>query len=393
MPCGNRARPVAANANQLVAVLAATTLVALATSRPAHLHAQVEYTLLPEVRMGALDGPAALTYVWSVKVDLRGWVYISQPQDRQVVVFDSVGMVRRRIGREGGGPGEFRGVGAVSLRNDTVWIPDPIQRRISAFTRDGTHLRTITWGRSPAYPAGVYADGSFHAGYMGEQPMDDNGRRRFTRYDSAGTELGVMAFGSPGTVDQIGFDGTFWVRPPRFFDSSLFVRIAHDSLLVIVDRRATAAAERRRLFSLTWVNLLGDTILRREYQYTPQPIDRDEVQRAATMMLARTRHASNGAARRVVEDELRRTTHVPPVAEIAAGTDGSVWIIRAGALGESLRAERIDRNGEIIGYCQLRPGTRLMAATAEHLYILERDRLGVESVVRYRYSAERRPVP
>lgn len=158
---------------------------------------------------------------------------------------------------------------------------------------------------------------------------------------------------------------------------------------MIVDRRATVIEQRRRTFSLTWVNLSGDTILRREYPYTPQLIERDEVRRTATMLLARTRHTSSAAARRVVEEELLRVTHVPPVADFAAGTDGSVWIVRAAAPGEPSRVERVDRNGDVIGHSRLRPGTRLMAATAEHLYVLERDRFGVESVVRYRYDAGR----
>jgi hypothetical protein len=54
-----------------------------------------------------------------------GTIYIAQPRDRQVRVHSAVdGAPIRTIGRDGAGPGEFRGVSRLSWRGDTLVVAD-----------------------------------------------------------------------------------------------------------------------------------------------------------------------------------------------------------------------------------------------------------------------------
>jgi hypothetical protein len=78
-----------------------------------------------------------------------GTIYIAQPRDRQVRVHSAVdGAPIRTIGRDGAGPGEFRGVSRLSWRGDTLVVADMTQQRIS-LSSAGEHLRTEAIASAP----------------------------------------------------------------------------------------------------------------------------------------------------------------------------------------------------------------------------------------------------
>ncbi len=84
---------------------------------------------------GALLRPAAALRTSSghiVATDVAPW---------SIKLYDPSGRFVREVGREGGGPGEYRYV-QLGIHEDTILAFDPSQQRLTWFTLDGTVLRT-----------------------------------------------------------------------------------------------------------------------------------------------------------------------------------------------------------------------------------------------------------
>lgn len=89
-------------------------------------------------RVGARSGDGSLVNVESITVDSRGRYYITTSlPSHSVFVFDTLGKHVVTIGKEGGGPGEYRGISfAVPGMGDSLHIFDTPNRRRSVLTPD-----------------------------------------------------------------------------------------------------------------------------------------------------------------------------------------------------------------------------------------------------------------
>ena len=72
-----------------------------------------------------------------IRVDAAGRVYVLDDAPPMIRVYGDDGALLRTIGREGSGPGEFRGGGMLMLSRDTLVHQDQRQSRAQAFTTDG----------------------------------------------------------------------------------------------------------------------------------------------------------------------------------------------------------------------------------------------------------------
>jgi hypothetical protein len=93
-----------------------------------------------------------------------GRVVVADKGSQVLRVFDARGRHLRSIGREGGGPGEFRAVENVALlRGDSIAVWDPRLRRVSVFDRTGQLARKVSPAGLGLFPrfVGVLDDGSF----------------------------------------------------------------------------------------------------------------------------------------------------------------------------------------------------------------------------------------
>ena len=119
--------------------------------------------------IGSVDGPdeeSSFGSIRGIELDAEGNVYVLDTQATTVRVFASDGRYLRSIGREGGGPGEFkRPTGIVLTPDGRLWVANPGNRRYDVFERDGTL-------------AGTYRK-TVRAGFMG-------------RWDAVATEDGVI---------------------------------------------------------------------------------------------------------------------------------------------------------------------------------------------------------
>jgi 6-bladed beta-propeller len=100
---------------------------------------QSRATLL--VRIGALDGPAALGRIEAIEVDQTGRIYLLESDAHCVRVFSTEGKEVMTMGRQGAGPGEFRHPVGMALGPDgRLWVIDPGNGRASIYDLTGQHV-------------------------------------------------------------------------------------------------------------------------------------------------------------------------------------------------------------------------------------------------------------
>lgn len=107
--------------------------VAVIADRPACPACQIQLT--PHALLGDTAGEGEFPRQSSaLRVDDRGRFFVSFRSDDMPMVFTSAGRFERRLGRAGAGPGEFRIPLVTGVQDDTAWVIDPSNARITALT-------------------------------------------------------------------------------------------------------------------------------------------------------------------------------------------------------------------------------------------------------------------
>ena len=121
--------------------------------------------LLREI--GSYDGEYALSTVPDLTVDSHGRIWVLQPIEGRIRIFEMGGELLANVGRKGEGPGEFVSPQWVGTVADTVWVADPAQQRITLFDATGEYIRDERFSIPeagldlvPARPGALMADGS-----------------------------------------------------------------------------------------------------------------------------------------------------------------------------------------------------------------------------------------
>jgi len=120
----------------------------------------------PVLSIGGDEGEGAYTLT-GVAGAVRlsdGRVVVADKGSQVLHVFDARGTHLRSIGREGGGPGEFRAIENLALlRGDSIAVWDPRLRRVSVFDPTGQLAREVSPAGLGLFPRfiGVLGDGSF----------------------------------------------------------------------------------------------------------------------------------------------------------------------------------------------------------------------------------------
>jgi sugar lactone lactonase YvrE len=120
------------------------------------------------VQIGRMDGrgPDVFGRIGALEVDRAGRLYVYEGQAQELRVFDDDGSHVRTVGREGGGPGEFkRVIGMAWAPDGNLWLVDPSNARISVFDTAGTYLtnhRTLGGFVVSPWPGGFDDQGRFY---------------------------------------------------------------------------------------------------------------------------------------------------------------------------------------------------------------------------------------
>ena len=123
-------------------ILIGTMLVLAAGSAASQAPRTIRYPAVPPAAIVSLTTPALtvpqdgceLNGVNGVVVQQGGGIVVANAGDRALCFFDAEGRLVKKAGRRGAGPGEFEGMGHLSLyRGDSIVVNDAMQRRISIF--------------------------------------------------------------------------------------------------------------------------------------------------------------------------------------------------------------------------------------------------------------------
>ena len=200
----------------------------------------------PALDIGMVDGPAEYQFgrvTGAVRLG-DGTVVVGDDQSKSLRFFDRAGRHLRTVGREGGGPGEFRALGSLAARGDTLVVGDYNNRRVSVFAPDGRLVRAVPLdaGGTEAFvrPLGSFRDGSvllsaetiadrsglsrdsltyLLLGPAGSSPRELGrfpGDERFTHAEEGGPVMaGPRGFGRSAAVAAVP-DGFFYGSSDRF---------------------------------------------------------------------------------------------------------------------------------------------------------------------------------
>ncbi|HET7232142.1 MAG TPA: hypothetical protein VFJ16_19200 [Longimicrobium sp.] len=167
-----------------VAPLALLAMAVAACSRPlpADGGTPVVYTAVQRART---DPSANLTWAFAVDVDARGNVYVGDQS--AVRVFAPDGTLRRSIGRQGAGPGEFVGIASVAVMpGDSLFVFDMEMNRVTVLEPGtGRAAYTIRAGRDQTFPpekvvrvhGGRALSAVFRPAFMLDNPQREGTRR------------------------------------------------------------------------------------------------------------------------------------------------------------------------------------------------------------------------
>lgn len=364
------------------------------------LSAQSDWRLHEELRIGALDGPTSITSVGAVVQSADGrMVYVSQPDDRTIRVFDAVtGAPGGLLGRGGRGPGEFERIGGLSIRGDTLFVADPLQQRMVTFSGGGAHIETFkvlarphpTTRRPPlpfkAAPSGnIWGQFVLNAASIARGDVTASPMVIMSRDGEVLREVAALPLAGATTLAE--FSGLVVVFIQPFLDTYHLWDVAADgSAAALVS--ATAEQQAEGTFSVTRFAASGDTVFHRAFVYTPIPVPRtvrDSIWSdfASGMFSRAGRRAMDLAREHVVIPE----TH-PPVTDVVADGSGRTWLRREEA-GPMVTWVALNDRGAIEARIETPRALEVHHISGDVFWGVILDEVDVPYVVRFRLTSER----
>lgn len=335
-----------------------------------------------------LDGHAEdLVPIYSAAVSDEGTIAIIQRQDGVIRFFSPLGEPLGSFGGRGEGPGEFVRASYLGWLGDTLWVLDNPLGRIS-FILPSLELARMQSNLPYAARRGEQQEQTEETLYV--RPLAPGPRGSLYGFVDSRGEDPPEPFRGYGTISRLTSRGmierVILTLPSEDAGPGPFHNIPAYDIAPGVGRAAVAAASLEGpdagTFSLVAVDLVGDTVFARRYLFQPEEIP-GGVADSVLDLYAERRAAAMGRAWNAAG---AAPPMYPPFAgRLLIGGDGSVWI-RLRRREDRTRYYVVGPGGEPRGTVWLRKGNRVVAATLEHIWMIERGVLDVESVVRYRVN-------
>ncbi|HSJ26426.1 MAG TPA: hypothetical protein VK929_17230 [Longimicrobiales bacterium] len=362
------------------------------------LQAQLpSWTLERNLQIGEMDGPRALSRVADVVVDSgTGRIYIAQPTEQAIKVFDPAGRLVHAFGRRGAGPGEFQGgLGHLGFTGDSLYAVDAANQRISMFSLAGSvHYSTRLVSPPPEArmgvpgPIGMLADGRILAKPMlsRQASLDTSFSVPLALYERDGALRGVLTRlkegGTQGHLRTERGAVVFWqplAAPP------LVAVEQHGRSVVVVTRDPRAQRDGRPVFRVQTFTAAGEVLYDRYYNYRPEPLPPTVTDSLRQSWISDfgSRLLSASAAVRASRELLTFPPHEPPISAVATSTSGDVWLRRE-EIGKTL-VEYIVLNavGTPVARVQLPRGVIVRRIVGDEVYAVTHGEFDIPYVVRY----------
>jgi hypothetical protein len=342
-----------------------------------------------------IDGHGAdLVPIPGLTVGQDGAIFLMQPQDGVVRVFSPTGLPAGSFGGRGMGPGEFAAMSRMGWLGDTLWVSDSRAARLTLVSPSGDFIRTMpspTRASPPPHAPSGFPSFPFaitlaiaapdavvsqlSTAHNQDLPPAFRGRFLVARVGVDAVIRGVIGSFPTGEAIMVLPGGTVVAAPfanlPRFS-----VALNGERMVLAYPGHGGMTPDSVYVLVMT---TQGDTVFETTYRRQLRPIPRATAESTITSIAARVRDPTERAA-------FRRTASLPefyPINGVLIGMDDSVFIEEAHGL-EGRNYTVISGDGAWIGSTSLPAGVRLAAACLGRLWGIERDALGVESVVVYR---------
>jgi hypothetical protein len=350
---------------------------------------------------GTLHTFAAVEWV---RADTTGRIYVAQPADQNVCVFDAQGAPAATIGRRGDGPGEFSRLPSsrAGFFGDSLWVHEVFVRRLNVFTPAGlpgsrasvgSVKKTKIEGREPPvffdeHVLARFADRTYalDVNYPPGRPSPkgwDDARRPIVRVTEKGEVRGVIAWlpRYEDRVDDIARGGGTIFTLPFANPTQYAVSVDGRHLMIA---RGEIRGPNAGFVVVTRLTMAGDTVYSRRFPAAMTPLPR-AVADSAFEAEARSwdRRGLTALAARV--RAAPRPDFYPALKGATIARDGSVLLAFATG-GEDRDYLAIDDGGRARAFLRLPRGATVHQFETSVLWATVPDADGVESVARYRIT-------
>lgn len=341
----------------------------------------------PVLDIGGAEGEPAyqLDRVGSVLRLGDGRIVVANAGSREIRFYDARGRHLRSAGREGGGPGEFKGMSWLGrLAGDTLGVWDHASSRLSLFSPAGDFLRAAPV-RVPdamfALVEGAFGDGTLlmtSAGTANFREGTHTGRDTvpYLRYTTAGALRDTVGrFAYDQTFSMTGDEGGgFAMRLPVPFGPRTHVETRGDRVYV-------GDSEHARVAVLDTAGTLRRLIRwpAEARKVTPEEIE--EYKRSSLEQVdASFRQMQERVLAKVPFPETK-----PAYQGLAVDAEGNLWLKGFAAPGEETAAWTVlDAEGRLLGTVRLPARLGVSEIGRDYILGILRDDLDVEHVVMYR---------
>jgi len=366
MSC-HRQRLVASRVLSLLAVLSASPI---AHAQPALSTTTANATarIVTRIQPGPSD-TWLFGRIQAIAVDRSGRIYVLDATDQKIRVFSQAGKPIRVLGGLGRGPGELFRPRTLDVVNDTLWVIDNANARLSAFSvSNGAYLRS---SRAAVYDQdieGVSSVGIFLLEQVGAGDASSGKPLTLRMTHERTTKSDRRQIGAVSIVQRsLAFrlyagvakqpSGTAMIPQP--LDNGPLMRTSpHGRSFVVLDRspRTTGAATTNVLGTgssgailLHEIGWRGDTVRRQMYTVPLRRLSATDVS-AVIDSLANPNMLIMGAKPTGIPQEIRDSlyvpSHWPAVTEMIIGIDGSVWLRQPQPPAASAKFWRITPDGK-----------------------------------------------
>ena len=336
-----------------------------------------------------------LVPITDLAVSTDGTIAVVQSQDHKVRFFTSDGEPFIDFGRRGQGPGEFTAASRVGWLSDTLWVHDLDQRRFTLISPEYEFVRTVASSDQPSpkarealglpgfarlVPRHLLSGNVVLAGVLNPSNETD---QIWARMTMAGDLDRVVLRYDAGPEDIRYAAGNMTASAGMPYPNRPLVAVAPDGTNAIVVK-AHIDDDMVGTFEVLTMSTFGDTVRHRQYQFEPLEISRATADSIIDARADDLEERYPPLARRYRREAVVPPIY-PPIRGAMIGIDGTVWIrLRTGDRIDPYLI--LDVKGDPIARVALPPATFFAVVSRNTVWAVERDDVGIQSVVRYRMT-------
>lgn len=353
--------------------------------------------------------PESFGLIQTVRPLSDGRIVVADPLGQVLGLVDMDAGAMDPVGREGGGPGEWRQPDAVyPLPGDSTLLVDLGNTRLGVIAPDGriveTYPMVLERGGGPmgleiVLPGGTDAGGSvYFLARGGMRPgggLDSSLVKRWARDDGPTTRLAALRPPAMSTATSGGRGNQeIRMRPVPLAPQDDWT-VAPDGSVAVV---------RAEPYRVEWIRPNGERAVGPAVDYRPVGVGTaekerylDEMESAGLSMSlsmdngARSmqlRRGGQGGSRQDRAAQIRDLQWPETLPAVRGGAlvapDGRLWVRRFAAAGDPAAYDLFDREGRRVGSISLPPGRRVAGFQGDRVYAVYVDELGLNWLEEYR---------